>query len=90
MVPCHGENRGPIYGASESCDDEHVHLVDLGSELQSAIPFKMGSATWLTGDGLHIRAVHHGLIAAGIARQSQERISESAILRGVPLAPPVR
>ncbi len=54
-----------------------LHLIDLGHELESAIPFRMGQATWLTGDGLHLRAVYHGLIAAGIARQSATALAKS-------------
>ena len=43
----------------------------------------MGQATWLTGDGLHLRAVHHSLIAAAIAKQSQGGV-EAGISPGAP------
>ena len=75
VVPFHGENRHAVTAAAKAfataAGDPHIHLIDLGRELESAIPFRIGQATWLTGDGLHLRAVHHSLIAAAIAKQSQ-------------------
>ncbi len=71
VSPFHGENRAPTTAAVAAQADAKVHPVDLGTEIQSAIPFAMGHPTWMTGDGLHIRAVYHGIVAAGIARQSQ-------------------
>ena len=71
LVPFHGENRPAVTAAVNEAHDPRVHLIDLGHEIESAIPFKMGQATWLTTDGLHLRAVYHGLVAAGIARQSE-------------------
>jgi lysophospholipase L1-like esterase len=73
VVPFHGENRPAITAAvaeAQQAGDKHLHLIDLGTELQSAIPFRMGQATWLTGDGLHLRAVYQGLVGAAIAKQS--------------------
>ncbi len=77
VVPFHGENRAPVTAAAAAASDARVHLVDLGQELQSAIPFSMGKATWLTGDGLHLRAVYQGLVATAIARQSQAALSQA-------------
>ena len=82
VVPFHGENRHAVTAATKAfaaaAGDPHVHLIDLGRELESAIPFRMGQATWLTGDGLHLRAVHHSLIAAAIAKQSQGGVDAAA------------
>jgi lysophospholipase L1-like esterase len=84
VVPFHGENRHAVTTAVTTAraagHDERIHLIDLGHELESAIPFRMGQATWLTGDGLHLRAVYHGLIAAGIARATGERLEGNNIL----------
>lgn len=74
VSPFHGENREPVTAAVAAQADAKVHLVDLGTEIQSAIPFVIGHPTWMTGDGLHIRAVYHGIVAAGIARQSQKAL----------------
>jgi lysophospholipase L1-like esterase len=73
VVPFHGENREAVTTAATAAgrSDPRIHLIDLGHELESAIPFRGGQSTWLTGDGLHLRSQYHGLIAAAIARQSQ-------------------
>jgi len=78
LVPFHGENRSAVTSAVAAAAPglRRLYLVDLGHELESAIPFRMGQATWLTGDGLHIRAVHHGLLAASIARHSQAALAK--------------
>ncbi len=87
VVPFHGENRAAVTAAVRQAAPAHVppgtvtntarlHLVDLGPELESAIPFRGGQTTWLTGDGLHIRSQYHGLLAAGIARQSQAALEK--------------
>jgi lysophospholipase L1-like esterase len=68
----------PVSAGAPAASDAHIHLIDLGHELESAIPFRFGQPTWLTGDGLHIRALHHGLIAAAIARQSQAGLGKAA------------
>jgi lysophospholipase L1-like esterase len=83
VVPFHGENRPAVTAAVPKVYDPHIHLIDLGHELESAIPFRGGQTTWLTGDGLHLRSQHHGLIAAAIARQSQ-----AALAPPVPANPP--
>ncbi|HEX4147070.1 MAG TPA: SGNH/GDSL hydrolase family protein [Pirellulales bacterium] len=62
---------------SSSSSDPRLHLIDLGFELESAIPFRGGQTTWLTGDGLHLRSQYHGLIAAAIARQSQAGLGKA-------------
>ena len=77
--------RGPLSRRESPCRDHghqsfchrrqrpHVHLIDLGRELESAIPFRMGQATWLTGDGLHLRAVHHRSASPPRLRSSRRR-----------------
>ena len=64
----------PTHGHAAVFRPAH-HLIDLGHELESAIPFRGGQTTWLTGDGLHLRSQYHGLIAAAIARQSQAALA---------------
>jgi lysophospholipase L1-like esterase len=95
VVPFHGENRAGVTAAATRAAtnrspagvpaerDPHIHLIDLGHELESAIPFRGGQITWLTGDGLHLRSQYHGLIAAAIARQSQAGLGPAA-----PAVPP--
>jgi lysophospholipase L1-like esterase len=71
-----------VPAAPVATSDPHIHLIDLGHELESAIPFRGGQTTWLTGDGLHLRSQYHGLIAAAIARQSQAALADQ-----VPVVP---
>ena len=67
VVPFHGENRAPVTSAVAQQADARIHGVDLGTEIQSALPFVPGRVTWLTADGLHLRAMYQGLVATGLA-----------------------